>query len=266
MIITDKVKNKIGVCCAKSVGLWKRAEELARILNLPLVDIDDREYPYLLTFTEKRLELRNIGPQSPGPFYVDFTSGTLRYRLQKGGGTGQLLAKAVGIKGSHRPTILDATAGMGRDGFILAWLGCNVTMIERSPILAALLEDGLQRGLDDKEIGGIVRDRITLVVGNSVDIMGKLAKEARPETVYLDPMYPMRIKSALVKKEMRYIKAIAGDDDDAPKLLEIALATALKRVTVKRPRLAPAIAGPEPTTAIKSKNSRYDIYLVKQGQ
>jgi 16S rRNA (guanine1516-N2)-methyltransferase len=89
------------------------------------------------------------------------------------------------------------------------------------------------------------------------------AEADRPDVVYLDPMYPHRSKSALVKKEMRYARAIVGDDEEAPALLATALKTAKERVVVKRPRSAKPLAGPKPTVAIESKNTRYDIYVTK---
>ena len=81
--------------------------------------------------------------------------------------------------------------------------------------------------------------------------------------VYLDPMFPHRDKSALVKKEMQVFRQVVGDDDDASQLLEAALGCARYRVVVKRPRKAPAIAGPEPAARVEGKSSRYDIYPIR---
>ena len=76
-------------------------------------------------------------------------------------------------------------------------------------------------------------------------------------------MFPHRDKSALVKKEMRLFRPLAGDDDDAPDLLEAALALATHRVVVKRPRKAPAIAGKPPAYHLEGNSSRFDIYTKK---
>jgi 16S rRNA (guanine1516-N2)-methyltransferase len=92
--------------------------------------------------------------------------------------------------------------------------------------------------------------------------MKRILDHERPEVIYLDPMYPHRTKSSLVKKEMRILRVLAGDDQDAAGLLVAALACARKRVVVKRPRLAPRIEGQTPSTEITSKNSRYDVYLI----
>jgi 16S rRNA (guanine1516-N2)-methyltransferase len=54
---------------------------------------------------------------------IDFTSGAVAHRLRFGGGRGQALPKAIGLKGGKTPDVVDATAGFGRDSFLLASLG-----------------------------------------------------------------------------------------------------------------------------------------------
>ena len=150
---------------------------------------------------------------------------------------------------------------MGRDAFVLAQLGCALTLIERQPLIAALLEDGLARARADGEVGSIVA-QMRLVCGNAIELMGRWSDDP-PQVIYLDPMFPHRDKSAQVKKEMRLFRPLAGDDDDAPQLLAAALALATHRVVVKRPRKAPSIAGPLPGYALEGKSSRFDIYPKK---
>ncbi|HEY8332105.1 MAG TPA: class I SAM-dependent methyltransferase, partial [Pseudomonas sp.] len=157
--------------------------------------------------------------------------------------------------------VLDATAGLGRDAFVLASLGCEVSLIERQPLIAALLEDGLARAARDPEVAAIVA-HMQLLTGNAVALMGAWQGEP-PQVIYLDPMFPHRDKSALVKKEMRLFRPLVGDDLDAPALLEAALALASHRVVVKRPRKAPCIDGAKPSYQLEGKSSRYDIYPKK---
>ena len=157
--------------------------------------------------------------------------------------------------------MLDATAGLGRDAFVLAELGCGVTLIERQLLIAALLEDGLLRAQADPEVAPIVA-RMCLLCVNAIELMAALASEP-PQVIYLDPMFPHRDKSALVKKEMRLFRPLAGNDDDAPALLAAALKLATHRVVVKRPRKAPAIAGEKPGYVLEGKSSRFDIYPKK---
>lgn len=204
------------------------------------------------------LQLVEFGPHSAGPIRADFLAGAVAHRRLYGGGNGQMIARAVGIQPGIRPLIVDATAGLGRDAFVLSRLGCSLALIERHPIVFALLEDGLQRALADPDVGSIVA-RMRLIGGNAIDILSAWDGEP-PQVIYLDPMFPDRDKSSLVKKEMRLFRPLAGDDDDAPLLLEAALALASHRVVVKRPRKAPAIAGERPGYVLEGKSSRFDIY------
>ncbi len=234
-----------------------RAEQWAQALNLPLTG--DAEFA--LQVSVDGLQLQDLGHAAPGPLRVDFIEGALAHRRQFGGGSGQMIAKAIGIQPGVRPTVLDATAGLGRDAFVLACLGCQVHMIERNPIVAALLADGLRRGRLDIQVAGIVQ-RMPLLIGDAITLMSAWAEEA-PQVIHLDPMFPSRDKSALVKKEMRLFKPLVGADDDAPELLAAALTLATHRVVVKRPRKAPAIVGTPPTYSLDGKSSRYDIYAKK---
>ena len=248
-------------CSHASTANCQTAVALAARLDLPLAALRSGEYQILLVHTDRRLELRQIGPGAPGPVYVDFTSGPLGYRLRHGGGLRQLLARAAGLKPGYRPSVLDATAGLGRDGIVLASLGCRVAMIERVPVIGALLEDGFKRALSHPEIGNLVRERIQFVIGDSLQLMGRLCQERQPDTIYLDPMFPFRTKNAKVKKEMRLLRFLTGDDVDSPALLATALTLARNRVVVKRPKSARPLEGPEPSLFLRGTSSRYDIYL-----
>ncbi|MBO9493895.1 class I SAM-dependent methyltransferase [Thalassotalea sp. G20_0] len=194
------------------------------------------------------------------PIVVDFVGGKAGHRRKFGGGKGQDIAKAVGLNKGVKPSVLDATGGLGRDAFVLASLGCNVTLIERSPVVAALLADGLRRALEDSDVAPIAQ-QMSLLPGNAIELMG--ASDNQYDVVYLDPMFPHREKSALVKKEMRLFQDLLGDDPDANQLLQPALNLARYRVVVKRPRLAPDLNGQAPTYRLEGKACRYDIYALK---
>lgn len=233
------------------------AAQWAARLGLPL----DGEADFALQLGDDGLQLVDLSPQAPGPVRVDFVEGAAAHRRQFGGGAGQMIAKAVGVQPGIRPQVLDATAGLGRDAFVLASLGCEMDLIERQPLVAALLEDGLARAAADGEVAAIAT-RMRLHTGNAIELMQGWQGEA-PQVIYLDPMFPHRDKSALVKKEMRLFRPLVGDDLDAPALLAAALALASHRVVVKRPRKAPIIEGAKPSYALEGKSSRYDIYPKK---
>lgn len=245
---------------ADSPTLRQNALNLAKELHVDMVEPCRKEQSdLLLVYTQKGLQLQLNCPTT-GRLHVDFLSGAMTYRRQHGGGIKQPLAKAVGIKSGKRPSILDATAGLGNDAFLLATLGCNVCMVERSPLLAALLQDGIKRAASTEGLQELISKRLSLLQGDARTILKTLKQ--KPETIYMDPMYPHRRKSALNRQEMRLIRCIVGADEDAGELLHTALDQAGKRVVVKRPKGAPPVDAEVPTHIISMKNSRYDVYMV----
>ena len=205
---------------------------------------------YLQFDEQQRLSLYQGGQK--GSVCVDFVSGRLDYRRQKGGG--ELIAKAINTK--QHQQLIDATAGLGRDAFILASQGCNVTLFEQHPVVAALLSDGLRRALSDEQTQDIAQ-RMRLMAQSFVTAEHTQA----PPVVYLDPMYPHRQKSAAVKKEMAYFHDLVGQSDDDARLLLQAAKVAQKRVVVKRPRLGEFLAQQQPDYQYTGKSTRFDVYL-----
>ncbi|MFP2769162.1 class I SAM-dependent methyltransferase [Oceanisphaera sp. KMM 10153] len=213
--------------------------------------------PFALVLTEGRLELRKLDEPKLGGVYVDLAEGAVAHRRKFGGGRGQSIARAVGLKHGHTPTVVDGTAGLGRDAFVLASLGCEVTLCERHPVVHALLADGLRRAAQDPDIGDWIGERLRLLsFGQTLaDI------ERQPDVVYLDPMFPHKKKAALVKKEMRVFHSLVGPDEDADALLPLALQLARARVVVKRPGYAGFLDEVKPSAQIETKNNRFDLYI-----
>ncbi|MDX1458460.1 MAG: class I SAM-dependent methyltransferase [Marinobacter sp.] len=263
--MTERSSIQLAVACSP-LGDALAARALSDSLQLPFLGVVQprkvRDCEVLMYMDDRGLSLQVTGKGAPGPVRVDFATGKAGYRREHGGGTGQLIAKAVGLQKTRTPLhVLDATAGLGQDAFVLAGLGCRMTLFERSPVIHALLADGLARGQINEAVAPIM-ERMTLKAGSSIDWLRERGADAA-DVIYLDPMFPHRDKSALVKKEMQVFRPIVGDDDDAPALLEAALAAATYRVVVKRPRKAPTIEGIEPATRVEGKSSRYDIYPLK---
>ena len=189
----------------------------------------------------------------------DFVGGAVNHRLRFGGGRGQDLARAAGLKPGVNPHIIDATAGLGRDAFLLASLGAKVTLIERSPFMYHLLKEGMDRARDTGGMTSDVIARMRLIKGDSIALLPGLA----PEIIIVDPMHPTRQKSALVKAEMRQIREIVGVDEDQYELMRVALATASKRVVLKWPAKAAPMAGLLPCShQIIGKSTRYDVFML----
>ena len=197
--------------------------------------------------------------QVAGELRVDFVSGAVAHRLRFGGGRGQALAKAMGLRAGKTPTIVDATAGLGRDSFLLASLGAQVVLIERSEEMHSLLVQGMKRAVQE---GGEFREiigRMTLLKGDAKDLLAELSGEA----ILIDPMHPPRHNSALVKRELRQVREIVGTDDDASDLVRVALKTARNRVVLKWPAKADPISGIRACShQIQGKSTRYDVFMV----
>ncbi len=230
-----------------------RIRRLIETTGLPLRGKEHTDYR--LHLSDTRLELRMRDMQ---PLYVDFSAGKARHRRLHGGGKGQMLARAAGLRKHPGLEIVDATAGLGRDAFVLATLGASVTLLERSPIAHALLADGLRRALNDPEIASIA-SRMRLIQCDADDWLR--SEQPRPDAIYLDPMYPPSGKTARVKKEMQCFHALIGRDDDAARLVATARRLATRRVFVKRPLHAEALGGQAAAFSLRGKSTRFDVYL-----
>lgn len=257
--------------CSSSIAIYQpeadlsgKAEILAKKLALPLVRQEKPvtvKYDFLLIYTTEGLGLKQMGEKKTSPLIINFTSPTMTYRVKYGGGRRQALARAIGLKKGQHPTVIDATAGLGRDAFILACLGCQVHMLERSTILAVLLEDALQRAVKSELTAETITNRLLFSHRDSHDFLQNLKPDNFPDVIYLDPMYPERTKSSLVKKEMRILRGLVGDNQDGAELFNLALLRVQNRVVVKRPRLAPTLSTLQPSHQITGKTSRFDVYL-----
>ena len=189
------------------------------------------------------------------PVSIDFGSNQHQWRRTRGS-KNELLRRALNLKKMKSPLVLDATAGLGRDSFIMASLGCTVLMLERCATVAALLRDGLERGARQADIAPIIK-RMRLQHGD----FQTMSLQSNFDIIYLDPMFPERKKNALVKKELRLIRQLVGDDPDSDTLLARAIKLTPDRIIVKRPRLAPHLANQPPHHTIQGSKNRFDIYL-----
>lgn len=263
-----------------------RATELSQQLGLPLAPFETdpascTDFDALLLVSGRQLSVqqtirmsastgqgrrekqgrRQTAGALPGPVTVDFGSSAMRHRRRSG--HNELLGKAVGVSGSRHPRVLDATAGLGRDSFVLADMGCAVTLCEREPVIAALLASGLELARASGELWlQQVAARMQLVVGDALSLAeGTLAGV---DVICLDPMFPQREKSAAVKKDMALFQSLLEADTSpiaADQLLEWALLQDVARVVVKRPVRAPFLNAVAPSHAVSGKAVRFDVYV-----
>ena len=204
------------------------------------------------------LAVAGFGVATEPELRVDFVGGAVGHRLRFGGGRGQDLPKAMGLRAGKTPSVIDATAGLGRDAFLLASLGAQVTLIERSAHMHTLLTDGMARAAATDDDYAQIVARMTLLHGDAKDLLTTLSADA----ILIDPMHPPRKNSALVKRELRQVRDIVGTDSDAAELVQIALLHARQRVVLKWPAKGDPIDSIRPCShQIIGKSTRYDVFM-----
>lgn len=182
-------------------------------------------------------------------------------RLAQGALSRELLVRAARVRGAEAPCAVDATAGFGEDSLLLAAAGFSVELFECNPVIAALLQDGLERAVFTPELADPA-SRMRVHVGDSIQGLGELcAAGVRPDVVYLDPMFPGRTKSAAVKKKFQLLHRLEQPCADEETLVRAALTAATRKVVVKRPVKGPLLAGLKPSSQLKGKAVRYDILI-----
>lgn len=170
----------------------------------------------------------------------------------------ELLVKAARTKNCENiPRAVDATAGMGEDSLILAAAGFEVTLFEKNEIIYALLCDALERAEKVDELREIVK-RMKPINTDSIEAMQNL--DFVPDVILLDPMFPQRQKSALVKKKLQMIQKLESPCADEREMILTAIAAKPKKLIVKRPPKGPFLAGIKPDYAIKGKAVRFDCF------
>jgi 16S rRNA (guanine1516-N2)-methyltransferase len=227
----------------------------------------------IFEFIGKQLSLHLLLDNKPSTLTFDFEAGPMAYRRGNVSKSNEIIAKAIGCKPHYRPRVFDATAGMGRDAMIMAQLGCDVILCERNFAIYHLLNNALSRfkeNCDDNQL----KQRLNLIYQNSLEQLNLLSSDSGDnqtnqtiDVIYLDPMFPDRKKSALVKKEMRLFKLLAGNDEDSMDLFNQAIQTVtkhkVKRIVVKRPKSAEKLTELQPSHEILGKQFRYDVYLTE---
>ena len=205
-------------------------------------------------------------------FYEDgalwLTDGNLRFcadlssmipRIKRGVIGTELLVRAARLKDmSGGPTLIDAAAGLGSDGLLLAAAGFNVTLCEYNPVIAALLEDSLKRAASVPELSDAV-SRMNVRTGDSIPFMRDIAE--KPDVIYLDPMFPESGKNALIKKKFQLLRKLELPCSNEEELLEAAVSAGPHKIVIKRPIKGPYLAGRKPSYSIEGKAVRYDCLI-----
>lgn len=229
----------------------EKAKQLAGSFYFTFLNERPSITAWFLELTEKGLELHAPAHTKFSPLFIDFSSCLQR---SKQFNREDILARAITKNKKERLHVLDVTAGLGRDAFLLASIGHKLTLVERHPVLAAMLSVAISRA---KKNGSQIADRMTFIFDDSEHYLSMLSE--KPDVIYIDPMFPKRSKSSLVKREMQTLQQLVGAHDDST-LLARALQKAQRRVVVKRPAKGEHLDGQVPTFQLTSKTHRFDIY------
>lgn len=215
--------------------------ELAALVGIPI----DPSQPLQLEIVRGRLQLRDTRESAPGPIFVDVSSTEIKRRVQ----AIRELPLVKAICGKTRDiSVIDATAGLGRDAIVLAKANCNVTAIEANTVIAELLKDGIARSSIQN---------LLVIKGDALEL---LASQAKAKVVYLDPMFPARSKTAAVKKEMQYLQQLELPNTNYLTLLTAARDGGATKIVIKRPAKSLFVDG-KPNHSIGGKTVRFDVYL-----
>lgn len=241
------MKDNITVCLKKG-GNKDQAVSLANKLSVTVSSEMGKGLTVLFDSKGTSLSGKNLN------FQADFEE--MLHRLTDGRLQHEMLVKAS--KSEEKGKAIDATAGMGEDGILLAAAGYDVTMYEQNMVVAALLKDALRRAKKHPVLKDIV-SRMHLVEGDSIELLPKVLDEI--DLIYLDPMFPEKQKSSLTGKKMQLIQQMEAPCDNAEELFSAALQVQAKKIIVKRPLKSEFLAGKEPNHSLPGKAIRYDIYV-----
>lgn len=180
-------------------------------------------------------------------------------RTQKGRLASEMLVKVAKRKTyGETATAIDATAGLGEDSFLLAAAGFTVQLYEYDSVIAELLDDALIRAKADPELCAIA-SRMTLHKEDSIEALRNVSQ--KPDIVLLDPMFPERQKSALIKKKFQLLQKLEKPCSEEDALLEAALQSGAHRIIIKRPLKGPFLANKKPDYSLSGKAIRYDCII-----
>lgn len=188
----------------------------------------------------------------------DFTS--MLPRLKKDNLRNELIVKAATIKGMDKITVLDATAGMGEDSLLLAAAGFFVKLYEKDHVIASLLRDAMEKA-DDVAALGIAVNRMELFEEDSIAAMNNLKEPV--DVIFLDPMFPERQKSGLIKKKFQLLQQLEAPCNDEEELLNAAINANPQRIIIKRPLKGEFLAGKAPSYSVKGSGIRYDVIILR---
>ena len=243
-----------------SIARLARAQDWTTGRSLEELLAKQSEIDVVLERADDRWQVRLLGRPDWNPLYVDFSLHRFSEKAMRAQGKSHPMARALG-PATPNSFAIDATAGLGADAYVIAWLGFRMLAVEQNAVAFALLEDGLARAPRTA-----ARELLKAQFADSERFLRELADSDRPDVVYLDPMYPEdESKTALPKKAMQLFRSLVERDDERDEaLLDAALSSARRRVVIKRPPKAPYLGGRAPSATHASKTVRFDVHILKR--
>ena len=188
------------------------------------------------------------------PLTIEFSR--LERRLRQAGRRSELLVQAV--KPRQGLKVMDCTAGLGTDALILAYLGCEVVLVERSRVIASLLDDAIARARTYPSLTSAA-GRMRLICTEAASM---IENNPLPDLIYLDPMFPVKDGTARVKGGMQLLQKFLGPDRDCLELLESVLESGVSKTVLKRPPRDSEWSPPRrPDQVLESRNAKFEVYL-----
>lgn len=237
--------------CILASPVSAKAQEWSQFLNAPINPEKPQDYFFHFHIEGDSVFVRD---QEGRKLVIDFDANHLDYQRRGHRGKSEMIAKALGAaKGCRK--ILDLSVGMAIDSVFLSQIGFQVTGVERSPVLYALLKEAFAK-TQKPELANY-----QLIHADSLEFLQTQKNKIEIDSIYFDPMYPHKKKSALPKQEMVVFRDLVGDDADASEVLKLALTWPVRRVVVKRPMKAEELL-PGVVHSFEGKVVRYDTYVV----
>ena len=241
------------------------ASKIAKELNLPIPDYstggkDLSNFDFFLEVSNEGLILRQF--DSKLKFSINFSDNSIKYRVRSN--RSELLGRAIGVKNDYSKHVVDGTAGFGTDSFILASLGCSVTLCERNSVIAEMLGHAIESAKNNSERWlAESASRMSLVRNDlralSLEVLDHI------DAIYLDPMFPQKKNNAASRKEIELLKSLQSPevlDFEHEDLLEWALNQKVGRVVYKRPIRSKPVGNISPSHQLFGRIIRYDVYQI----
>lgn len=248
-VVSASVASKI--CIIALPEMLEKARSWADFFQCPINPANPSDFFFHFYVEEGRVYVRD---QEKRLLEIDFDKNHLDYERKGHRGKNELIAKALGVAKGYRK-VLDLSVGLAVDSVFLTQLGFEVTGVERSPVLYALLKEAFARTEKD------YLKSYHLHFGDSLQFLKENKGKLDVDAIYFDPMYPHKKKSALPKQEMVVFRDLVGHDEDASEVLKEALTWPVQRVVVKRPMHAEELL-PGVRHSYEGKVVRYDTYVV----